>query len=557
MIIGIDTETYKIKPGLLIPPLVCVSLAWDQQTAILDHRQGGDEVEQILTFGSQSLVGHSIAFDMAVLGKERPVMQPGIWQAYDAGRIYDIKVYAQLEAIAQGTLKQRSFHLTDLLGADAHKGDRETDKYWARFEDEGLRDVPFHQWDPRLVEIAIKDAEGALQIHLKQQEKPIKDQLAQGRAAYALHLTSARGMRTDPVKVKQLSIRWHSELKRLQEQLINAGLFHHSGTKVELRWSRDLTAIRVRLRREGACRKTETGKLSTDRTALTYAKDPALQQLAEYSKVEKLISTYLPVLERGAREDINARYGIVESGRTSCTGPNLQNIPRSGGIRECFQARGVFVDADYATIELRCVAQIMLSWFGKSALAEAFQEGRDPHMEVAMQLGGPQHRQLGKIANYGIFVGMGARTFVQHAKESGVELTISQAREVIEAAHKTWPELRSYLNRAEYGAAVDGYIKHFKSGRIRGNVTSRTVWANSQFQGLAADGAKAALYEVEKAGLDPVAFHHDAILLDSPSDKAEDRACKLTRIMEAVMQRYLPDVPVKAEARILGEYWSK
>src|SRR5229473_2471853 len=97
-------------------------------------------------------------------------------------------------------------------------------------------------------------------------------------------------------------------------------------------------------------------------------------------------------------------------------------------------------------------------------------------------------------------------------------------------AWKTWPELRSYLNRAEYGAAVDGYIKHFKSGRIRGNVTSRTVWANSQFQGLAADGAKAALYEVEKAGLDPVAFHHDAILLDSPSDKAEDRACKLTRI---------------------------
>src|SRR5216683_1983601 len=556
MIIGIDTETYKIKPGRLIPPLVCVSLAWDQQTAILDYREGVDEVNQILMFGSQLLVGHNVAYDMAVIGNERPVMKPGIWQAYDHGRIYDIKVYAQLEAIAQGTLKQRSFHLTDLLGADAHKGDRETDKYWARFEDEGLRDVPFHQWDPRLVEIAIKDAEGALQIHLKQQEKPIKDQLAQGRAAYALHLTSARGMRTDPVKVKQLSIRWHSELKRLQEQLINAELFHHSGTKVELRWSRDLTAIRVRLRREGACRKTETGKLSTDRTALTYAKDPALQQLAEYSKVEKLISTYLPVLERGAREDINARYGIVESGRTSCANPNLQNIPRSGGIRECFKARGVFVNADYATIELRCVAQIMLSWFEKSALAEAFQDGRDPHMEVALQLGGPQHRQLGKIANYGIFVGMGARTFVQHAKESGVELTISQAREVIEAAYKTWPELQAYLNRAEYGAAVDGYVEHFKSGRIRGNVTSRTVWANSQFHGLAADGAKAALYEVEKAGLGPVAFHHDAILLDSPPDMAEDHARKLTQIMESVMQRYLPDVPVKAEAKVLGEYWS-
>jgi len=138
-----------------------------------------------------------------------------------------------------------------------------------------------------------------------------------------------------------------------------------------------------------------------------------------------------------------------------------------------------------------------------------------------------------------------------------VNLTISQAKEVIDAAYKTWPELPAYLNRAEYGAAVDGYVEHFVSGRIRGNVTSRTVWANSQFQGLAADGAKAALYEVEKAGLEPVAFHHDAILLDSSPDEAKDRASKLTQIMESIMQRYLQDVPVKAKAKVLDEYWSK
>jgi len=556
VIVGIDTETYKIKPGLLIPPLVCVTFAEQcRPNMILNHYEGADRVEYLLNFGD-SFVGHNVAYDMAVLGKERPLMQLAIWQAYDNGRIYDTKLYAQLEAIAQDTLKTSKFHLIDLLGDDAHKGDRETDQYWARFEDEGLREVPISQWDHKLVEIAIKDAEGALKIHLKQQEKPIKDQLVQGRAAYALHLMSARGMRTDPTKVQQLSIRWHSELKRLQEQLIASGLFHKTGTKAEPIWSRDLAAVRARLNRKGV-KRTKKGSIATNRVTLSESSDPDLQRLAEYSKVEKLISTYLPVLERGTREDLNVRYGIVESGRTCASNPNIQNMPRSGGIRECFKARGVFVDADYATIELRCVAQIMLTWFRKSALAKAFQDGRDPHMEVAMYLGGPQHRQLGKIANYGIFVGMGARTFVRHAKESGVDLTIRQAREVIDAAFKTWPELSMYLQRAEYGAAVDGYVKHFKSGRIRGNVTSRTVWANSQFQGLAADGAKAALYEVEKAGLEPVAFHHDAILLDSPPDEAEDRASKLTQIMESIMQRYLPDVPVKAEAKILGEYWSK
>jgi len=320
-----------------------------------------------------------------------------------------------------------------------------------------------------------------------------------------------------------------------------------------------MSIIRARLQAVGACRKTEGGKLVTDRTALLESGDPELEKLAQFGKVEKMVSTYLPVLERGTKEDLNVRYGLVESGRTSAAEPNIQNMPRQGGVRECFQAREgrVFVSADYATIELRCVAQIMLWWFGKSSLAAAFQDGRDPHMEVAMRLGGSEHRQLAKVANYGVFGGMGAPAFRAFAKSQGVVISDAQAREVVDAAYETWPELKLYMQRATHGAYVEGCIKHSVSHRIRGGVASLTVWANSAFQGLAADGAKAALYDAERSGLEPVAFLHDEILLEVPADVAEERASVLEKCMESAMKRYIPDVPVRAEAKILGKHWQK
>ena len=55
------------------------------------------------------------------------------------------------------------------------------------------------------------------------------------------------------------------------------------------------------------------------------------------------------------------------------------------------------------------------------------------------------------------------------------------------------------------------------TGRIRGRV-SFTAARNTPFQGLAADGAKLALYELVKAGYKVVAFIHDEFVIELSDD---------------------------------------
>jgi DNA polymerase I-like protein with 3'-5' exonuclease and polymerase domains len=57
-------------------------------------------------------------------------------------------------------------------------------------------------------------------------------------------------------------------------------------------------------------------------------------------------------------------------------------------VRECFVPRRgyVFAQADYGILELRALAQVLLAMFGKSAMAEALQAGRELHLEMAARL---------------------------------------------------------------------------------------------------------------------------------------------------------------------------
>ena len=50
---------------------------------------------------------------------------------------------------------------------------------------------------------------------------------------------------------------------------------------------------------------------------------------------------------------------MVRTGRTSCSGPNLQNLPRDGGVRGQYEAPkgSVFFQCDYSQLELCALAQ--------------------------------------------------------------------------------------------------------------------------------------------------------------------------------------------------------
>lgn len=134
-----------------------------------------------------------------------------------------------------------------------------------------------------------------------------------------------------------------------------------------------------------------------DRAVAEHAGEHPLFKLwAEREKVGKLCE-FFGNLKLGV---IHPRYNVLtRTGRTSCQGPNVQQIPRKGGFRELFVAKpGYFLLAgDYSYIELRTLAAVCEARFGFSRLADTVREGTDPHCFTAAMLLGmtlPQFMDL-------------------------------------------------------------------------------------------------------------------------------------------------------------------
>ena len=94
------------------------------------------------------------------------------------------------------------------------------------------------------------------------------------------------------------------------------------------------------------------------------------------------------------------------------------------------------------------------------------------------------------------------------------------------------------------------------TGRVRADC-SYTECKNGPFQGLAADGAKLALYDLMRAGYRVVAFVHDEVLVEVP--KGTDYravAADISRIMIESMRQVCPDVQVRTEYAVMRR-WRK
>lgn len=129
------------------------------------------------------------------------------------------------------------------------------------------------------------------------------------------------------------------------------------------------------------------------------------------------------------------------------------------------------------------------------------------------------------------------------------------------------PENRAYFKLI--GDQVDdpGHVIHHVSRRKRGGVYFTNA-ANGYFQGLAADGAKLALYRVSHEcftdrnswlyGSRPIFFSHDEIIAEVPEDRAHEAATRIGEIMVDAMSEMVPDVCKNLEAEpALMRRWYK
>jgi DNA polymerase I-like protein with 3'-5' exonuclease and polymerase domains len=94
------------------------------------------------------------------------------------------------------------------------------------------------------------------------------------------------------------------------------------------------------------------------------------------------------------------------------------------------------------------------------------------------------------------------------------------------------------------------------TGRLRANATYGARH-NTVFQGLAADGAKIALWNLWRNGFRIVNFIHDQVLIEVPVDRAtEQLAEQVSQIMVQSMKEVVPDVQVKVDWKY-RKRWSK
>lgn len=595
---ALDTETEPITETTPLPRLVCLSYALSGAVDLVRYPDARAVLE-VASEGDAPIVTHNGAFDFAVLGKHEPDLLPSIFELYEHGRIRCTKIREALQRIETGTMIDEvgsRIRLEELaleyLGVQLDKGE---DGWRTRFGE--LRELPLDQWPERAKNYATGDAASTLKIFQKQKDKP--DETLQTRADFCLSLISAHGVVTDPEAVDQFELNLRERAVEMLGALEESGLVRRGSVKkAEKDGSRNTKLTRelveeayTRLGRDvprtPPSMKFRQGQVKYDEDTLKDSGDDRLVKLADYAHLAKLLDSFLPMVRAATYRPVHCSYDVLkETGRTSCSKPNWQQLPRERGARECVIARPgkVLVACDFMAAELRALAQICFSWFGASDLREAFLAGKDPHVILAAQIDGISieealerrkagdkafklTRQFAKIPNFGMGGGMGPEAFSSHAKGYGYDVSIERATELKQIWLNTWTEMRQYFRviATIVGDFGDRKIEQFGSGRVRGGLAF-TQCANTWFQGLVADFAKDALWEVTKRcyvdrrsplfGSRPEFFVHDEVIVEADEEQAHEVAVELERVMIEVEQKWLPDVPAAADAHLMRR-WSK
>jgi DNA polymerase I len=327
----------------------------------------------------------------------------------------------------------------------------------------------------------------------------------------------------------------------------------------------------------GAVPVDNTGKPSASRAALReYVGDHRV--VAEYlawKRVEKRRQMVEALLKHlGSTGFIKASYMQLgaDTGRMSCIGPNLQQIPRDSRFRACVKAPAGWklVVADYAQMELRLAA----AEAEDPLMIRAFQDGLDLHTVTAMQIYGvsedevtKEMRQISKSANFGLLYGSGARGLRNYAAGMGVQMDLAEAGEIRAKFHAVYTgisrwqrENAAQANRHRSDAAIR--IRNSGLRRILpGDYNSLTVRSNTPIQGAGAAVLKRTLgklWPLLKADGEEVVrisgVIHDECVLLVREEHAETWRQQLEAVMEEAEAEWLDSVPAKAEARI-GDSW--
>jgi DNA polymerase I len=313
---------------------------------------------------------------------------------------------------------------------------------------------------------------------------------------------------------------------------------------------------------------------------------PILEVLGQYRSAQKMLSSYgenvLNMIDNG-RIYSNFWQLRAETGRTSNTGPNLQQVPGEEEFRRCFVApRGrKLVDADYSQFELRILAELCQD----PAMMKVFIDGRDLHTMTTSGVFGisydeiekdiaeakktkrapvyDKQRKFGKVLNFSVAYGISANAYALKTGCSEKEAELYLAKFAA-----TYPVMDKWLNDTGQkgldtleSVTMAGRRVKFFEPKTRGEQGGvRRNARNTPIQGTNADILKIALPRIYKdlKSYDAKLVHeiHDEIVTESAESCAEEVKSIMEKHMVEAATEYIKSVPVIAEGKIIDS-WDK
>lgn len=610
-----DFETFLIVPARQVPRAVCLALEGRLLHAKFDSAACERVLREALLDPDVLLIGANVAYDLAVAWNEWPALGPLIWAAYDAARVWDIQTAEKLIDLYDGYLPWHP-HPTDQtkrikvgysLAEIAGRRFPGTvmDKTTWRMRYGTLLDTRIEQWEPGAKQYPLHDVgwtRAIFDLQWADDEAKLADVGRQTRAGWWMLLMTARGFAVDGPAIEKFDASIRLELESIASKLMPVGLVTPEGKRSKTAAAARLTTV-LALRGEAPVM-TLKGQVKLRAEQCEDSGDWYLIAYARWTSLTGMLTKVGTLREAAvAGMPIQSRFEVlVASGRTSCsggkakkgqTGPNrsafafqLQNMNREPGLRECFVPRPGYLLAslDYGQLELCTWAEVCIYLGFGSKLGELLNAGVDVHSKLGARLFKLEYdwvvankktdkrastaRQGAKPVNFGAPGGMREKGMCAYAKtQYGVIFTLEEARKHLAAWGEEYPESEPYFahTRSQVRGGW-GRIRQVYSDRMRGGC-GFTDGNNTPFQGLAADAAKAAGYDLARAmytgrdsrgvryhaleGCFNVDFVHDEFIFEAPEDRAHEACVEAKEIMERVAAEWIPHVPPKVEPALM------
>jgi len=184
---------------------------------------------------------------------------------------------------------------------------------------------------------------------------------------------------------------------------------------------------------------------------------------------------FIGIAHRGALP-VPLRYYAAHTGRWGGDDKvNLQNLPRISTLKYAIiPPEGyVILDSDSSQIEARTLAWLA----GQNDLVQAFENGDDVYKIMASAIyGKPEseitkdERFVGKTTILGAGYGMGAAKFQAQLKTFGVEVTLDEAKRIIDTYRLTYPQIVELWKAA--GGALKAILQKQQTSLGRGGLLS-------------------------------------------------------------------------------------